>query len=120
MKKDVTIKSDECIGCGTCVDICPKVFEFDESETIARVKKQGRIADSCIDEAIESCPAQCISRSTGEYAECDACTILCSDVFAFNENEDMIELMLPQGDVNDCVEAHFESCVKESTDWDDD
>jgi ferredoxin len=28
MGKKVIIKTDECIGCETCVELCPEVFEF--------------------------------------------------------------------------------------------
>jgi NAD-dependent dihydropyrimidine dehydrogenase PreA subunit len=30
MKKSAVIKSDDCVGCGGCVDICSDVFGFDE------------------------------------------------------------------------------------------
>lgn len=29
MSKKVTIDTDECIGCQTCVELCPEVFGFD-------------------------------------------------------------------------------------------
>ena len=32
MSKKVIIETDECIGCQTCVELCPEVFEFDEAD----------------------------------------------------------------------------------------
>jgi ferredoxin len=32
MSKKVIIETDECIGCETCVELCPEVFEFDEAD----------------------------------------------------------------------------------------
>ncbi len=50
---------DECIACGTCVDLCPEVFEL-EGE-IAGVREG---ADLCRDDAIvraaEACPVEAI------------------------------------------------------------
>jgi len=54
MKKIAVINSNDCIGCGSCGDICSEVFGFDESETRAIVKKQGVGTEECIEEAMES------------------------------------------------------------------
>ena len=37
MAKVVYIDQDECIGCESCVGICPEVFAMDESSNKARV-----------------------------------------------------------------------------------
>ncbi|MBT4376518.1 ferredoxin [archaeon] len=50
--------NDKCIGCGTCVSICDKVFEM--KGTKAKVKVQKDIP--CVDEAIEACPVEAISK----------------------------------------------------------
>jgi len=50
----VVINSDDCIGCGSCVDICSDVFSFDETATVAIVKKLGVESEGCIEEAMES------------------------------------------------------------------
>ncbi len=55
----VTI-SEECIGCGSCVSICPSTFELKGSK--AKVKKQPDKI-SCEKEAEESCPVQAIKIS---------------------------------------------------------
>ena len=50
---------DECIACGTCVDLCPDVFEM-EGE-IAEVKKGADLSlDDAITEAAEACPVEAI------------------------------------------------------------
>ena len=57
----VEIDQEECIGCETCVELCPDVFAFNEDEGKAYViKEEGGDAD-CIDEAIGSCPGECIT-----------------------------------------------------------
>jgi ferredoxin len=54
----VKINKKKCIGCGTCVSICPQVFEMEGDK--AKVKAQKDIP--CVKEAIDSCPADAISR----------------------------------------------------------
>ena len=58
--KTVVIDEDECVGCESCVDICPDVFEMDEaSEKAIVIKAQGG-DEECIEEAIDTCPVECI------------------------------------------------------------
>lgn len=60
MAKSVMIDQDECIGCESCVEICPEVFQFnDELEKAQVVKPEGGPED-LIQEAIDTCPAECI------------------------------------------------------------
>ncbi|HEB69708.1 MAG TPA: ferredoxin [Desulfobulbus sp.] len=61
MAKQVAIDTDECIGCETCVELCPEVFAFDEDAEKAHVIKAEGGDEDCIDEAVGSCPAGCIS-----------------------------------------------------------
>jgi ferredoxin len=60
MAKLVVIDEQECDGCQTCAELCPEVFEFDEDAEVARVINP-EAEDACIEEAIDSCPAECIS-----------------------------------------------------------
>jgi ferredoxin len=55
----VSVDQEECIGCGVCVQICPAVFELDESAGKAKVI--GDASEECVKEAAESCPVGCIS-----------------------------------------------------------
>lgn len=61
MAKQVEIDADECIGCETCVELCPDIFAFDEDSGKAVVIKAEGGDEDCIDEAIGSCPGECIS-----------------------------------------------------------
>jgi len=60
MAKKVVIDADECVACGTCVEICPDVFEMDDGDDAARVIKATGGPEDQIQEAIDSCPVQCI------------------------------------------------------------
>ena len=58
--KSVRIDEDECVGCESCVDLCPEVFEMDEdAEKAIVIKPQGGDIE-CIQEAIDTCPTECI------------------------------------------------------------
>ena len=61
MAKKVVIDSDECVACGTCVEICPDVFKMDDSDDFAHVVLESGGPEDLIQEAIDSCPTQCIS-----------------------------------------------------------
>ncbi len=56
----MSIKTDKetCIGCGTCVGMCPDIFELDE-EGKARIKEEKD--KDCAREAADACPAGAIS-----------------------------------------------------------
>ena len=63
----ITIEKPKCIGCGTCVSLCPKYFEMREDgkphlkglksneEDGLEVKEVG-----CAQDAADSCPVRCI------------------------------------------------------------
>ena len=56
----VYIDEDECIGCGTCEEICPEVFKLDlDTEKAAVIMPEGG-PEELIEEAIDNCPASCI------------------------------------------------------------
>ena len=61
MGKRVVIDGEECTGCETCCELCPDVFEFDEAAEIAHVIKAEGGDEECIEEAISTCPVECIS-----------------------------------------------------------
>lgn len=58
----ISIDQDECIGCEACVETCPEVFDFDDDTDKAFVKEGADAESDCIDEAIASCPAECIEK----------------------------------------------------------
>ena len=60
MKKPV-IDYDECIGCGSCVEVCPEVFELKEDEGKAYVIAEDK-CDSCdCEDAANICPTEAIT-----------------------------------------------------------
>lgn len=58
--KSVRIDEDECVGCESCVDLCPDVFEMDEDAQKAIVIESHGGDEECIQEAIDTCPVECI------------------------------------------------------------
>ncbi|MCF8070713.1 MAG: ferredoxin [Desulfobacterales bacterium] len=63
MANKVEIDQDECIGCETCVEICPSVFGYNEDDEKAFVIEESDQDADCVDDAITSCPADCISKA---------------------------------------------------------
>ncbi len=56
--KKVTV-DENCVGCGSCVEICPEVFEL--AEDVAVVKTGADLSlDEKITEAAEACPVEAI------------------------------------------------------------
>jgi ferredoxin len=53
--------TDDCIGCESCVEACPKVFEMDDDSGHAKVKDPDSEAP-CVEEAMEVCPVGAIIR----------------------------------------------------------
>jgi ferredoxin len=60
MSARVTIDTDESIGCQTCVELCPEVFDFDSEAEKAQVRDEITENEQCIDEAVDACPVSCI------------------------------------------------------------
>ncbi len=60
MSQKVTLDEDECIGCQSCVEICPDVFGFDDETEKAFVYEQYDAGEECIEDAAASCPVDCI------------------------------------------------------------
>lgn len=60
MGRRVYIDEEECIGCGTCEELCPEVFQLDEESQKAQVIMSEGGPEELIEEAMESCPVSCI------------------------------------------------------------
>jgi ferredoxin len=60
MSKKVTIDEEECIGCGSCEEVCPEVFKLNDETDKAEVIKAEGGPEDLIEEAIGICPVECI------------------------------------------------------------
>lgn len=60
MARKVVIDWDECIGCGNCESVCPEVFHVNEDAAKAEVIKPEGGPEDLIEEAMDSCPVECI------------------------------------------------------------
>jgi ferredoxin len=55
-----TIDEEECIGCGSCEELCPEVFKMNEDKEKAEVILPEGGPKEYIEEAIDTCPVSCI------------------------------------------------------------
>jgi ferredoxin len=60
MAKVPVVDQDECTGCETCVDLCPGVFKLND-DMVAEVIDPAGASEDEIQEAIDSCPTECIA-----------------------------------------------------------
>lgn len=56
----IIINKDKCIGCGTCVALCPEFFELGD-DFKAVVKENANPDDKIVQDAIKSCPVEAIT-----------------------------------------------------------
>lgn len=64
--KKIVVDADKCFGCGACVSICNKVFDFSD-DGVAFTKENENIIDNMDEDvkdealdALEGCPASAI------------------------------------------------------------
>jgi ferredoxin len=60
MSRRVYIDVEECLGCGSCEEICDEVFKLNEATEKAEVIKPEGGPEDLIEEAMETCPVECI------------------------------------------------------------
>lgn len=58
-KNKVIIDKEKCIGCGTCVALCPEYFSMEGDKAI--VIKEEVENNECVSDSISSCPVSAIS-----------------------------------------------------------
>lgn len=58
----IIIDEEACMGCESCVEMCPDVFEMNGDGDKATVKDPDSDLD-CVEEAIDACPAEAISKA---------------------------------------------------------
>ncbi|HBA89366.1 MAG TPA: ferredoxin [Geobacter sp.] len=59
MASEVYVDQEICIGCGLCVSIVPEVFRLNDAG-VSEVHNQEGAAQAKVQEAIDSCPVNCI------------------------------------------------------------
>ncbi len=59
MPKKPVVNQEECISCGLCAEICPEVFRLNDKD-LSEVHNPAGAPEEKIQEAIDSCPVQCI------------------------------------------------------------
>lgn len=60
MSKEVVVNEETCIGCGLCVQLCPKVFAMQDNGKSKTIDSEGD-EEPNIQAAIDACPVQAIS-----------------------------------------------------------
>jgi ferredoxin len=59
--RTLTVNQEECIGCETCMELCPSVFSVDPGTGKSKVLDQDGACKDDIQEAIDSCPVEAIA-----------------------------------------------------------
>ena len=57
--KQPVVELSDCILCGVCESVCPRVFHLTEAGYVAVLEMEAYPEEE-VDEAIKNCPAQCI------------------------------------------------------------
>ncbi|WP_066636238.1 ferredoxin [Desulfolucanica intricata] len=58
----VVVDQDLCISCGSCIDTCPEVFDWnDDDKADSKVDEVPAEVEEQAKEAVESCPTSAIS-----------------------------------------------------------
>lgn len=66
----IILEREKCIGCGSCMALCPKYFEIidDGKSSVKNAKRDPKTGNDelevkkteCAQEAADNCPVQCI------------------------------------------------------------
>lgn len=57
---EVYVDPDICISCGTCIDMCPEIYDWDDEGKAEAVDEVPDDLEECVQEALESCPVDAI------------------------------------------------------------
>lgn len=67
MQNSISIDTYECNGCGSCVVLCPDVFQMDAAGEKAMVIVPDTPITAAVEEAAAYCPAKCILLVEGHF-----------------------------------------------------
>ena len=61
--KKVILDKKKCIGCATCVVLCPEVFSFDDNQAIAVINDKAieNAEQDKLKSAVQACPSTALS-----------------------------------------------------------
>ena len=59
MPRTPYVDQSECTGCELCAEICPEVFQMNE-DGLSEVYNSEGASEEKIQDAVDSCPVQCI------------------------------------------------------------
>lgn len=57
---EVYVDPNICISCGTCIDMCPEIYDWDDEGKAEVVDEVSDDLEECAQEALESCPVEAI------------------------------------------------------------
>ncbi len=60
----------ECTDCGSCLEVCPEVFERNSETGSLQVRELPDYPEDCVHEAISICPVDCIEWEDSEKVSC--------------------------------------------------
>lgn len=60
MNSEVFIDHIRCSGCGSCIELCPQIFAWDEAGEKAVVREQGTGECAELETAVITCPQDCM------------------------------------------------------------
>ncbi len=61
MGRRVVLDEECCVGCGSCAELCPEVFQMAEDGEKAHVVSPEEVERDSVQDAIAACPGECIS-----------------------------------------------------------
>jgi ferredoxin len=61
---EVQVDPEICISCGTCVDLCPDIFDWDDDgKAKAVIDEVPEEKEDCARETVDSCPVEAIKET---------------------------------------------------------
>jgi ferredoxin len=65
LKKAPVIDLGRCTDCESCLEVCPEAFRRNSETGLIEVADLSEYPESCVEEAISICPADCIAWEDG-------------------------------------------------------